>query len=90
MLTLWPKLASLSFEDVRRVDVPVFLFLGRHDTTTPPDIAADWLGRLEAPSKSVVWFEDSAHLPMVEEPGRMLEALRTRVRALAGEDRPQR
>lgn len=89
MKTMWPKLATLSLENVRRVDVPVFLFLGRHDTTTPPDIAAQWLGRLQAPSKAVVWFEQSAHLPMIEEPGRMLEALRTRVRPLAGIDLPE-
>ena len=90
MKTMWPKLAALSFENVRTLAVPVFLFLGRHDTTTPPQIAAAWLGRLKAPSKSVVWFEDSAHLPMIEEPGRMLEALRSRVRPLAGKDLPHR
>lgn len=88
MGTMWPKLARLSFENVHGLTVPIFLFLGRHDTTTPPEIAAKWLGRLAAPSKSVVWFEDSAHLPMIEEPGRMLEALLTRVRPLAGADLP--
>ena len=90
MKAMWPKLATLSFESVRTLDVPVFLFLGRHDTTTPPGIAADRLGRLKAPSKSVIWFENSAHLPMIEEPGRMLEALRSRVRPLAGKDLPHR
>jgi len=90
MKTMWPKLAAVSFENVRRLDVPVFLFLGRHDTTTPPAIAAAWLKRLKAPSKSLVWFDDSAHLPMIEEPGRMLEALRTRVRPLARNDVPKR
>ena len=88
MSTMWPKLATLSFEGVRRLDVPIVLFLGRHDTTTPPSIATAWLGRLSAPSKSVVWFDDSAHLPMLEEPGRMLEALITRARPLAGKDLP--
>jgi pimeloyl-ACP methyl ester carboxylesterase len=74
---------------VRRIDVPVLLFLGRHDTTTPPAIATAWLGRLKAPAKSVIWFDDSAHLPMIEEPGRMLQALLTRVRPLAGRDLPR-
>jgi len=88
MKTMWPKLARLSFEHVRTLDVPVFLFLGRHDTTTPPEIASAWLGRLKAPSKSIIWFDNSAHLPMIEEPGRMLEALHSRVRPLAGKDLP--
>lgn len=88
MKTMWPKLASISFEQLRKLDLPVFLLLGRHDTTTPPEIAAAWLERLNAPSKSVIWFANSAHLPMIEEPGRMLEILRTRVRPLAGKDLP--
>ncbi len=86
MQTMWPKLATLSFEQVHRLDVPVILFLGRHDTTTPPSIAADWLARLKAPAKTTVWFENSAHLPMIEEPGRTFEALLHTVRPLAGAD----
>ena len=88
MTTMWPQLASLSFENVHTLDTPIFLFLGRHDTTTLPEIATDWLGRLTAPQKTVVWFDNSAHLPMLEEPGRTLQALLTRVRPLAGPDLP--
>ena len=88
MKMVWPKLATLSFEGLRKVDVPVFLFLGRHDTTTPPGIASSWLDRLAAPAKSVVWFENSAHLPMIEEPGRTLDVLYRRVRPLAAADLP--
>lgn len=73
--TLWPRLADVSFQDLRRLQVPVLLFLGRHDYTVPAPIAAAWLQRLQAPHKRVVWFEHSAHLPMVEEPGRMFAAL---------------
>jgi pimeloyl-ACP methyl ester carboxylesterase len=86
MTTMWPKLANLSFENVHALDVPIFLFLGRHDTTTPSGIAADWLQRLTAPQKTLVWFDNSAHLPMIEEPGRTLQTLLTRVRPLAGRD----
>ena len=85
MKTMRPKLAALSFENIRSLNVPIFLFLGRHDTTTPSAIAAAWLERLKAPSKAVVWFDNSAHLPMIEEPGKMLEALTARVRPLAAE-----
>jgi len=88
MGVVWPKLATLSFENVRQMDVPVILFLGRHDTTTPPQIAADWLARLKAPSKKLVWFDRSAHLPMIEEPGHAFEALVHDVRPLAGRDLP--
>ncbi|APR54181.1 alpha/beta fold hydrolase [Sphingomonas koreensis] len=72
---LWPRLADVSFMKLRRVETPVILFLGRHDTTTDSGLAAQWAGRLSAPRKQVVWFEHSAHLPMIEEPGRTFAAL---------------
>lgn len=83
--TLWPRLAAVSFRDLHQLQVPVLFFLGRHDYTVPAPIAADWLARVRAPNKRVVWFEHSAHLPMVEEPGRMFAALLEHVRPLAQE-----
>ena len=82
---LWPRIADVSFASTRRLAVPVFMLLGRHDYVTPSPIAARWMERLRAPAKQVVWFEHSAHLPFMEEPGRVLEALLTRVRPLARE-----
>lgn len=81
--TLWPKLAAVSHQGLREVDVPLVFFLGRHDYTVPAPIAADWLARVRAPSKRLVWFEHSAHLPMVEEPGRVFAALLQDVLPLA-------
>lgn len=83
MKTMFPQLADISFAKVDRIDTPVFMFLGRQDFTTPSPIAAGWLSRLRAPRKDVVWFEHSAHLPFIEEPGRVFEALLTRVRPLS-------
>jgi len=83
--TLWPRLADLSFESVRKLDVPVILFNGRHDYTTPVPIAESWMERLQAPAKVTVWFEHSAHLPMIEEPGRVLVALLEHARPLAAQ-----
>jgi pimeloyl-ACP methyl ester carboxylesterase len=82
MKAVWPALIGISFKQVDRLDVPLFFFLGRHDYTTPGPIAANWLAHVRAPEKRLVWFEHSAHLPFVEEPGRMLQAL-LEVRPLA-------
>lgn len=84
--TIWPKLADVSFEDVNRIGVPVVLFLGRHDYTCPWPIADAWIQRLSAPKKQTVWFDNSAHLPMIEEPGRVLASLINDVRPLAMAD----
>lgn len=62
------------------------LFNGRHDYTTPVPVAEAWFLKLDAPSKKMIWFEHSAHLPMLEEPGRVLEALLEYVRPLAEEN----
>lgn len=77
--TLISTLSDADFSNVRRTEFPVFMFLGRHDLTTPPEIAVSWLDALSAPQKEVVWFEHSAHLPPHEEPGRFLVELVTRV-----------
>lgn len=82
MKTVWPALIDISFKKIDRLAVPVFFFIGRHDYTTPGPIAADWLARVSAPQKRAYWFENPAHLPFVEEPGRVLQAL-LEVRALS-------
>lgn len=85
--TMWPRLADVSFTALTRLDVPMVLFLGRYDSTTPSSIAADWLKRLRAPAKMLCWFENSGHLPMIEEQGRTLAALLA-VRPIAEGRRP--
>jgi proline iminopeptidase len=81
--TLFPQLAGITFKDVGRLSVPIFLFMGRHDYTTPWPIAQRWLDRLQAPRKAMVWFENSAHLPMIEEQRHTLKALLEEARPLA-------
>lgn len=76
----------MSFQDLRKLEVPVLFFLGRHDYTVPAPIASKWIERVEAPYKRTVWFEHSAHLPMVEEPGRVFAALLEHVLPLARDD----
>lgn len=70
--------------EVERVEVPVAFLLGRHDYTTPSSLAADYLGRLEAPNKRLVWFEDSAHFPFLSEPTAFRDALVSLHRELDG------
>ncbi|HYE41835.1 MAG TPA: alpha/beta hydrolase [Caulobacteraceae bacterium] len=72
---LLPELLEADLSGVTRTPFPVVLMLGRHDYTTPSEIAEAWLGRLTAPKKKLVWFEHSAHVIPVEEPGRTLVTL---------------
>jgi pimeloyl-ACP methyl ester carboxylesterase len=85
--TMWPRLADVSFTALTKLEVPTVLFLGRYDSTTPSSIAADWFQRLRAPAKLLCWFENSGHLPMIEEQGRTLAALLA-VRPIAAGRKP--
>ncbi|RVT93986.1 alpha/beta fold hydrolase [Sphingomonas crocodyli] len=84
--TMFPQLSSLTFANVKRLDTPVVFLLGRHDYTCAAPIASAWIDRVDAPSKATVWFEHSAHLPMIEEPGRVFAALLEKVRPLAKDE----
>ncbi len=84
MKAILPQLADISFQKLKRLKVPTLMLLGRQDSTTPSPIAAAWLDRLKAPKKATLWFEHSAHLPMIEEPGRFVAALLQHTRPLVG------
>ncbi len=72
---LEPQLVTASFVDLHTLLCPVLMFEGRHDELIPSKITEAWLNRLTAPKKKLIWFENSAHMMMVEEPGKMLKAL---------------
>ena len=63
-------------ETVRRLGVPVLMTIGRHDYNTPAELAREWFDALEAPRKEWVWFENSAHSPIFEEPEAWARAVR--------------
>lgn len=63
------------FEEIPRLDVPVYLLEGRHDYTTPPEVARQYYEKLEAPHKEWMWFEESAHFTFLEEPERFRRAM---------------
>ena len=56
------------FQDVRAINVPVFICCGRRDYNVPFELSIEYLEMLNAPKKEVIWFEHSAHAPNFEEP----------------------
>lgn len=67
-----------------RFQVPVLFFHGRFDLTPPIENAQAYFDWIEAPTKRLVTFERSAHIPFIEEPGRFLVALLEHVLPLTG------
>ncbi|WP_036207117.1 alpha/beta hydrolase [Novilysobacter arseniciresistens] len=86
VFTLGRLLDAFLQVDMSGVDefpIPVVMFLGRHDYTTPSAPTAEWLEQVDAPYKRAVWFENSAHMMPWEEPGKTLVSLLRYVRPLA-------
>lgn len=83
--TLWPQLQDFAIWDVDELNVPVVLFHGVHDLTTPLSLAERWHSALRAPSKTLVRFEHSSHMVMMEEPGKLFLHLIQDVHPLAAD-----
>ncbi|MGZ0151471.1 alpha/beta fold hydrolase [Kribbella sp. WER1] len=77
------EMLTVDFTGVTEFPIPVVMFLGRHDYTTPTAPVAAWFEAVEAPYKQAIWFEHSAHLAPWEEPGKFLISLVTYVRQLS-------
>jgi proline iminopeptidase len=73
---LLPELALLDLtHTLPRLNTPIVIAQGRHDQVAPPSAAERYAELLAAPSKQLVWFEHSAHMPHLEEPERFRELL---------------
>ena len=71
-----PELEALDLTDtLPRLDCPIVMVQGRHDQVAPASAAERYAELLTAPSKQFVWFEHSAHMPQLDEPGRFRELL---------------
>jgi pimeloyl-ACP methyl ester carboxylesterase len=78
-----PEFLTVDYTGVHDFPIPVVMFMGRHDYTTPTEPTAKWLEQVKAPYKRSVWFEHSAHMIPWEEPGKTLMSLVQYVRPLA-------
>ena len=82
---MWAETSALDLRKlVPRLDMPVFFFLGRNDHWVPPETTVPYFEALQAPSKTLVWFEKSGHEMFVDEPGRFNEVMRSVVRPVLG------
>lgn len=78
---MWEEVSSLNLvKAAPRLQMPVFFFIGRHDHVIAPETSVTYFDRLIAPSKRLVWFEESAHEPPFEEPDKFNAAMGELVR----------
>jgi pimeloyl-ACP methyl ester carboxylesterase len=73
---LLPQLASTDLvTTIPRLEVPIVLAQGRLDQVAPGHATQRFHDSLTAPDKQLVWFEESAHSPHLEEPGKFRDLL---------------
>jgi len=78
---MWAEVSRLNLVKlVPALPMPVFFFLGRHDHVVAPEMSVAYFEALTAPSKRLVWFEESGHEPFVDEPARFNAAMAELVR----------
>jgi pimeloyl-ACP methyl ester carboxylesterase len=76
MDVMWHEVSKLNLLELAPIlKVPVFFFLGRKDHWVPAETSVAYFDALGAPSKKLVWFEDSGHEPFMDEPARFNAAM---------------
>lgn len=80
---LFEPLVSLDLSPYTTFACPVYLLEGRHDRTVNSEVAYEWFQKVKAPQKGFIWFENSAHEVMTEEPGRFLVTMVEQLRPIA-------
>lgn len=87
---MWSETSRLNLMKLApALQAPVFFFLGRKDHFVPPETSVTYFNALTAPSKTLVWFEESGHEPFVDEPAKFNAAMVNLVRpVLVKDERP--
>ena len=88
---MWSEVSRLNLlERAPALRMPVFFFLGRNDHWVPPEISVAYIDALSAPSKKLVWFEESGHEPFMDEPAKFNAAMAELVRPVLASELPAR
>lgn len=56
------------FTNLKKLSIPAYFIEGRHDWNVPAVLVDQFVSKLSAPKKKIVWFEKSGHGPLEEEP----------------------
>lgn len=73
---IYPQLQDVDFRvDVPRLEIPVTIVMGEHETRGRRVPAVEWYDMLDTPSKQMIVFEGTGHRPHIEDPGRFSEVM---------------
>jgi pimeloyl-ACP methyl ester carboxylesterase len=82
LAVLYPRIQHVDLrEQADRLEVPVYLAQGAHETPGRTGPALEWFELLDAPSKDLVVFDTSGHRPLWEQPEEFHELMTEQVLA---------
>lgn len=88
LTAMWPAVGATDFpKTCTKFSVPYFIFDGRLDQNTPAELVEDYFNMIEAPQKELIWFEQSGHNPMSDEPEKFKSLLRQRLLAIRDKEK---
>ena len=76
---MWPEVGQEDLSKYTKFSIPILVFDGRLDMNTPAELVEDWFSKIEAPYKELIWFENSGHNPMSDEPVKFKTLLREKL-----------
>jgi pimeloyl-ACP methyl ester carboxylesterase len=62
-------------KQAKRLEVPVYFLIGRHDVNAPPRLTEEYFNLLTAPHKELIWFEHSGHGPWMNESAKFVDVM---------------
>lgn len=84
---MWPTIVQYDFlNDCGPFRMPYYIFQGRKDNNTPASLIQAYYDSIVAPDKDLVWFENSAHGPLGEEPVKFKTLMREKFLKIAKEN----
>ncbi len=84
---MWESIVRYDFlHECAPFQMPYYIFQGRKDNNTPSALIQEYYDSIVAPDKDLVWFENSAHGPLGEEPAKFKKLMREKFLRIAKEN----
>jgi len=66
---MWPEIGATKLEnECINFKIPYYIFDGCLDKNTPADLVEDYYKKIKAPAKDLIWYKESGHNPLIDEP----------------------
>ena len=76
LYAMWDEVSRLNMiQLVPALPRPAVFLLGRKDHWVPPETSVAYIDALSAPSKKLIWFEESHHDMFVDEPAKFNDVM---------------